>query len=415
MNIVFLTNSFYPNFSANSKCIYNIANVMSKKHNIKVVCYNYKGESSLNNYNIISFNYKKLYIYDKYNNYKDRKSSVFKLYYCIYFFYLKLYYFLKQLYKINNIDLTLKHSYTTSLDMIDTNIDVLIPTCNPVEAVLASIDFKQKRKNVLVCPYLFDKFATNNSYYRFNKKIKLSNNLSLEYKFLLNSDIIFSYSSWINYINENYPYFKDKLHYIEHPLYIINKDISLKYESKDITIIYAGILNDKVRNPTYSLSVLYKVIRNNPSITLKLYNKGNCDRIISRYENLFKKKINYSFLPYDQIRDIIDKANYLLVIGNNDISQLQSKVYELFSTGKPIIYFCKSIEDPIHNLFKLYNNSCIIYENDTVENNEIKIMHFILNNTQKKDIKKISKGMVKCTPNYVSKQIVNTIKGVLNE
>ena len=105
--------------------------------------------------------------------------------------------------------------------------------------------------------------------------------------------------------------------------------------SKDIKLIYAGRLYRKIRNPEFMLSVISKVNQ----INLDLYiMEHECDDIIIKYtSDRIKMKGAANRETYENM--ICNEYDILVNIGNNCDNLSPSKMFELLSSGRPIVNF----------------------------------------------------------------------------
>ncbi len=101
-----------------------------------------------------------------------------------------------------------------------------------------------------------------------------------------------------------------------------------------LRIVYAGSLYKDIRNPQIALSVLSRI----ESIEVYFYTAGNCDGIINDFtnKNVF---LNPKLPKDDYYRVLTQESDVLLNISNASTLMSPSKLYELVSTGKPILNF----------------------------------------------------------------------------
>ena len=100
-------------------------------------------------------------------------------------------------------------------------------------------------------------------------------------------------------------------------------------------LIYAGCLIKSIRNPEFML----KLISKSTNLILDIYARGSdCDEIINKYVN---DNIHYySAVNRSKYLDLIcNEYDILVNIGNDCELQEPSKMFELLSTGLPILNF----------------------------------------------------------------------------
>ncbi len=151
-------------------------------------------------------------------------------------------------------------------------------------------------------------------------------------------------------------------------------------DTKKISFVYTGIAYNKSRN----LSVLFEVVRLNPSIRFS---------IVGTYSQVFKDKMqncsNITFegrVSYAKSLDILSSADVLVHIGNFGTMQIPGKTYIYLSSKKPILYIQQQDkDDPTLNVLSEFGGvvSCL----NTMESIENSINYIIKNY---KDLKRRS-------------------------
>lgn len=168
------------------------------------------------------------------------------------------------------------------------------------------------------------------------------------------------------YLNESYREFQDKIYYIDFPLFrdIYSETVKkIDYDKNKVNIVYAGTLDTHYRNPEYFLKVLEKVYEKKDNIVLYLCGTNNCAQIIDEYKIKYPDMIfNYGRVDIETAKAAILSADILLNICNKTDNIVPSKIFELFSTGKPIINVINNREDISLDYFKKYPLTFNIYE-----------------------------------------------------
>lgn len=369
-HIVFVLGSYYPNYSAVGKCLGNIADILEKDYKITVVSiqtkYKQKDEECYKNQKILriktDYHEKRILIDEKLFD----ASGISKKFYKAYHLYLRFKGLLKTLLSRSSIEDTLVREYLHALIQISEPIDVLIPTCIPFESVAASIEFKKKNPRVEIIPYLFDLFAANENLNRFhfNKILKKKNNMKLEEQMLNISKKVFHVSNWTAYLRSEFPEYMNKTVEVEHPLltFNVNEDNnSICKQDNKIHIVYTGILDSKIRNPEFSLNVLAQVDSN---VVVDFYSFGSGNSIVEKFaEDSNGKIISHGKVTSFEAEQARANGNILLSIGNEDTSQIPSKLFEYIATGKAIIHIAASGDDPAIELLENYPAKIIIEKN----------------------------------------------------
>ena len=199
---------------------------------------------------------------------------------------------------------------------------------------------------------------------------------------------------------------KSKLVELEHPM--ITNRVSAPDNNKEITLIYAGGLDKKQRNPT-NLIIFLKKINLHINIKLVIYSYGNTQKIL----NGFSKDNNFittnNAIDSLSLEKEISKSNFIITIGNKESDIVPSKIFDCLSTGKPILHFSQVEDDPYFDYLERYNNSLILKYNNHLssDTNILKTIDFIKNNKNTIiSYPVIEKTFKECTPEYVAKQII---------
>jgi len=371
-HIVFILGSYYPNCSAVGKCIGNLAECLGTSYRVTVISiYTSCEEQSIEKFKgqmLHRVKTKELVLRLKLKNVKNKFSK-----FCLQG--LRGYSFLKVIFSNVTFNENLVKAYLSELNSIKEPIDIIIPTCSPMESTIAALRFKKNADyRVKVFPILFDLFAANARLNRFewNKKLKFSKNKKIEKSILEQSDWVFFVHNWEDYLKKNFKELMDYTTEIEHPLMKLpSKKLINDSEHDAYAIVYTGTIDLINRNPKFALDILTKISREIP-IRVKIFSFGTAQSIVHQYAGKYPKVI----VEFGQVNTECasaerNKANFLLSIGNKDTKQLPSKIFEYIATGKPIIHFAYSHNDPTINVLKKYRLSIVI-EKGQIDDNKMK-------------------------------------------
>ena len=415
MNILFLSSNYYPEHNANSQCLANIAEELALSHDVSVISLSKKCHKEFvhNNVNVISVTTEYASKIENINSDKDSNNFFLK----IKLLYIKLNYWLKNIFSRITCDKDKKNSFKSGIyNYIKPTPDIIIPVCFPIESVIAAVEFKQENSNVIILPYLLDKYSTSQTAHRFslNKKIKFGAHLSIEKLIINESNNVFVYDSWLNHIKEYFPESMSKILHVEHPL-IKKTDRNIKGYKKN-NILYAGALSRKIRSPIIAFNIIVALLEQIDSLSFDLYSLGDCQDIAHKYSKDNCNFNSHGHVSSDSIQVELESAKYLLLIGNSDIMQLQSKVFEYMSTGKPIIFVGKDKQDPITSILKKYKNCCIVFEEEPMIESICKLREFILDSNYKiVDFEQVYNDFYKCTPEFIANEFEKIFKANFNK
>lgn len=418
-NIVFIVDGYYPNFSAVGVCTSNVVEELSKDYNIIIITkksnnaqQNISFKNSYIRYINTTDNYLRNRISEKLKTAKGLKRKILEIGNIA----VRGYGYTCALLKKSNVKRQEVRAFLDELEKINEEIDVIIPACLPFESVLAALEFKNKCSyRVKVVPFLFDKFSKNSTLHRTdnNRKRKFKTHLSLEKWTIEECDKVIFVESWKEHLQEYFSAFADKFCQVEHPLLkrITSTEI-VPYDCEKINIVYTGALYKKIRNPLYALKLFSRLIEVNKKIILNFYINGDYNSIVDSYcEKYPENIINHGSVPTNFAKAVIINADILLSIGNSDVTQLPSKIFEYISTGNPIVHFYSDKEDPVISLLNNYTNSCCVGNDDSlIQKEELKLQEMINNLGNNIQFNEVEKIFYKATPRFTANKIIELLR-----
>ncbi len=217
------------------------------------------------------------------------------------------------------------------------------------------------------------------------------------------------------YSGKEYERYAEKFSFLDFPL-IEHKDFSAYSgddynNTKKVTIIYSGSLDDTYRSPNYLLNV-YELVSRKLNVELHFYAKGNSVKKIESICNKNQAVKSFGYVSQDELAKKIEEADYLINIGNKFSDMLPSKLLMYFMTGKPIIHIKNQRNDICTQYLERYPLSVIVDENDSVEASANKIIDFITKNYHRRiSSDSIEKIFEYNTPKWNAEQIRNILLG----
>lgn len=408
-HVVFLVGSYYPYYSAVGKCIGNIAAVFEKSYKVTVVCekniVNQADTDTLNMQDVIrvttKMHYNRIKIDEKVNN----SQGISKYYWKSRLYLSKLERYIRVAFSKSACDCHVVNAYLKGLSMISGAIDVIIPTCNQFESVLAAMQYRQANSKVKIIPYLFDLFSENININRGKllRRIHWKKNMQYEKQMFEVSTCVFHVANWTKHIETYFPEYKNKTVEVEHPLLVSReKKITDNYDDK-IHIVYTGVVDLAVRNPKRSLEVLSQLTSDD--ICFDFYSYGSAESIVAQFDECCNAIVAHGKVDSTKAEYARQSANILLSIGNaKNISQIPSKLIEYIASGKPIIHFTQSNDDPAIVLLKQYPLAKIVNLLHSVDYEDLN--RFIRENScSVVKFEDIKKTFEKADPEYIVKKI----------
>ncbi|SHJ79140.1 Glycosyltransferase involved in cell wall bisynthesis [Clostridium amylolyticum] len=419
MKIVFLTSSYYPFFSAIGKCVYNLVNELKNENEIIVI----SNMTTINLSNEVYFEGQKIVrIRTSSMMSRDRilaqntNNKIATLINKTRLYLLRIAGYLRIIISKHTIEKPLVKEYFDALLSVD-NVDLIIPTCYPFEAVVAAQEYKDKiNRKVQIIPFLFDKFADSPTLHRnqLNKKAKYKYNLLLEEQMIKSSTKVLYVDSWLQKMKEHFSQYDEKLIHVEHPLIIDHfSGIAITNEVANddyIEITYTGVLDKAVRPVSTTLKIISKIIKKNNKFRFHFYVLGNGIDEVNYYNKEYPDNIiNHGQVESNLALSKIKQSDILLSIGNTDTTLIPSKIFEYMSSGKPIIHFYHSDDDRVISMLKDYEIGYCIDQNKEIMDSEISslIEFCISKKTHKKTFEEVQKIFYKANPNYISNIILN--------
>lgn len=416
LHIVFIVGGYFPYYSAVGKCVGNVAEELSKDHQVTVLCQRsnsgQKTTELYNNQKIIRVDTKETKIRNRLNEKINSRNGLTQEINKVLLNLYKVFIAIKMLFLNATIKNELIEAFYGALKEIDEPIDLIIPSSLPFESVLSSIEYIS-RNNVetKVIPYLFDQFTDNPSLHRtrWNKMIKRKNHLKLEEYILANSHSILIMNQLEKHFRHNFSAYADKVNVVEHPLLKVNTCNYENLNSDNINIVYTGSFYKKIRNPEYFLNVAEQSLHEIDAV-LNIYSFGNCENIIENYSKRYPLKIlNHGKVTTEKAYDAISSSDILVAVGNSDNSQIPSKIFEYMSFGKPIVYFYTVDDDANLKVLERYPYRVFIKQDYELMDENVKRFVGFCNSYSKIRVgyNEIKKIYVDATPRYTADLIIN--------
>lgn len=292
--------------------------------------------------------------------------------------------------------------------------DYVIGICASYANIYAALQLKRDYPNVKAIGYYLDSIESLSSLTGFARKIRDYYSYRGEERVFAELDgIILPVASSRIYKTSRYEKIRDKIVYAEFPTFI-PKEYKKKTNGDQLMIegIIVGTLNEKYRNPRCLFEAFQYVCEKEK---LKL----NIDVYGSNDENLFSPIKDSNFItyklhgrvPHQEIEKALAHADLLINISNSGMLAVPSKIFEYFSSYKPILTQVTDENDSALCYYRKYPESYIYYTyKDNPEQLE-GIRNFMRSiNGIMVDMEKVNEAFMKNTPTYVSSQIKALLK-----
>lgn len=379
MKYIFITNQYLPKPGATGICVHAIAKTFAAEGgDVHVVCYNDNKEELL-------IDNVKIHKVAAPFHLKDLRNPSLLLFYCqrILSVLSKLIYIRR--YPLRSFILSDRLYKCASRYITDSKNVVVMATYTPVEACSALIKIKREFPKVKTCFYSTDTLSNekgDSGLLSSALRERLGRNWEYRILSIVDQAIIMECHK-DHYLSNFYEDFKGKFKFANFPLIIEPGWLSTpKKVAKKKTLLYAGTLYRKLRNPSFLCQLIIKLNESIPVCSIFM-GGGDCMDIMTDYSQKSNDSIHYNGMrPYEEVMAIMQEADILLSIGNKESPMAPSKIFEYMSTGKPIIHIYSWENDPCLPPLIRYGNSLLIRENDTIDINEV--IHFINNSKQLK-------------------------------
>ena len=162
--------------------------------------------------------------------------------------------------------------------------------------------------------------------------------------------------------------YRRKLQVVEFPCMVPPPVPPVPKEEGDCRVrcAFVGTLYPVLRTPHYALE-LFRCM-NDPDLELVFAGDGwqhyastlpdSCRRVMGDRLQILGQ------IPFAQAQEEIAKADVLINLGNRENSQLPSKIFEIFSSGKPVLNLAKRPDDVSLPYFERYPLACTVLERE---------------------------------------------------
>ena len=306
-------------------------------------------------------------------------------------------------YHINNI--CKKHS-----------IDILIGVCAPFNAALGAA--KSQYKKLPFIFYQLDPYFKHYLQPNYNKAMRLESYVCKQAAAIIMSDLIYH-----DYKSSPLKKFLYKTSVMEYPAFSNDttphdhQKTETINKNKCIHLVFVGSLYGDIRSPLYLLQIVYHLIGKGIQLHLDLV--GPVMSPLGEETEKYIDLLGNTVSMHGQVDSIeskawMSKADILVNISNTIPNQMPSKIFEYFSTGKPIINLYKLEDCPTLKYMKRYPYAISIPEFNRKPQNHIDdVLQFIRESKGKQLCShQVESLFPECTLRAVSEQFLNIITSV---
>ena len=300
------------------------------------------------------------------------------------------------------------------------NYDVIIGICSSYSNIYTTIAIKKEYPNLITGGYYLDTLESLSQLNGVLRKVRDHYSYKGENKLFRELDfILLPVASSKIYESENYSVMKRKIVYTEFPTFV-PKLTERKNESESDKIVHAiiiGTLNESFRNPAPLFDALKKTCDEN-GIFLHIDVYG------SNEEKLFKtfsgsKFVTYALkgrAPHAEVEKALVDTELLINISNSGILAVPSKIFEYFSSYKPML---TQVTDKDDSSMEYYDKYPACYKYCVFEDEEIQLSELAEFVKKVKNIQvdhdEVDRLFINNTPKYVAEQIRDAMERSANE
>lgn len=367
---IFITNQYLPTPGATGMCVHSVASEIAHRgFQVSVVCYSNDGKYHEELYNNLRV-YKvpvPFFLREIQSN-----SSLLKKIFRLFSLAAKLVHIRD--YPLRSTLLVSRYVKTIKR-IIDLNNQItIVASYTPLEAVVAMLKIKKAYKGITAIFYSTDTLSNEKGNEgMLSIETRTAKGIRWEKRILSNIDMAIIMECHMNYyLGEQYKLFFPKMVTANFPLLKPQIIISAqKFKGCKKTLVYAGTLYKKLRNPSFLCEILYSVSQCSP-INVVFMGGGDCDDIMGSYVDKSSGVIQFlGMQSHSEAMKYIKECDILLSIGNNESPMAPSKIYEYMSTGKPIIHTYTWEKDPCIEPLMKYGNALLLNEKEEVDVNSI--------------------------------------------
>lgn len=419
-NVLILTSNFLPQPDANGININIISQDLMKK-GCNVVCVSYKNKNlprheiinGIEIYRIKPSLYSRIL---EYENKKELNIIISKI--ILTFKFIRKILLLFLLLNFPNFDILQSYKIYNLVNRIlkTKHYDLILGVYKPFSNISALIKIKHQNPEILCGVYYLDLINSIQKPAYMPLIIYKWLCKKADYKVFSIMDFsLVAKTGEILHNDKKFKFIKSKIYYIDFPTFQVYNDINYNTRCKDnnsneiINMIYAGTLDKQYRNPKYLLDILYEITKYGVIINLNIFGKGNCNDILMLYNGSSRFIVNsVGYKESYIIREEMLKANFVINISNEFNNVVPSKIFELFSTGKPIINIVANKDDISSVYFNKYPSVFNVYNKSKIEDQVLKLYDYIMNEKNKNySVDTIASSFKENTPEYTTMIIMS--------
>ena len=346
MNIVVITGSYYPNYSAVGVCAKNIVDeLIHRGHRVWVLC------------NITTLGDKDLFFEGaKVRYYKTPEIEIRLKAKGIFRHVVRTFYFLKTLFssvsiKKDTIEAIIeKFNWVIANDLDGNSPDLIIGMVYPIESIVVASELKRKFGcQSKVIPVIFDNFVESSSLHRLalNRNLKRKRHLKLMSDVFNECERILVMHNQEQYYHDSGLYRPNKTFFVEHPLLVRPNNLKIRRseDTECVSLLYSGAFLKNYVVSAHLCEMIKYLVENDNKIKAEFCVMGNDVENVARLSREYPNAvINFGKVPMSEVLEKMESSDVYLCVAEKKGLQMSSKIFTYMSFGKPIVlvYYSES-------------------------------------------------------------------------
>lgn len=192
-----------------------------------------------------------------------------------------------------------------------------------------------------------------------------------------------------------------KVNYVDFPLYIPQQLAEIEgypFDKATINISYVGSLDSMNRNPKQVLNMIDALPEiNGKRVVVHIWGKLS-DNATRQVVDKCKNAIYHGMAEVTEVAGIQQGSDFLLNIGNRVTNMMvPSKIFQMFASNKPIIFYVSATKDASLTYFEKYENFVKISQND----NDVSFLKDYIKDYYGSTFEKRNDLFTESTPEYI--------------
>lgn len=366
MKFLFVLGTYLPKASANGICVINLINEMKKQgHSVHCLCWDNVGKKKET---IDDVEITRVFVSSKYNadNIKQKSRLLQKI---ISLIDKILSYTMFPFYPNHRLGLS-KRMERQALKLMQKNqYDCIISVFQPFDALFAGYGIAKKYPSIKWILYYLDIFSGGLKPSLLSQEKFFKKTYKWECKFLERCDLAVVMESYrFHYNTKMFEKFADRIKYADFPLIESSQPTyeMSKNRHDDLRFLLSGKIDFSMRNPTYVLALMEKILKTLPS-HFDFCGTQDWQSLLDSFQASVGNSFTYhGRVDYQTAKKMENEADVLISIGNSFSGAVPSKIFSYMAKGKIILHTYSNPNDPALAYLKLYPKAILLNEKESL-------------------------------------------------